>query len=46
MARDDVNFVVAVTDGDGTPRARAKRIFASTDGGANWYDAVSLISLF
>lgn len=37
VAPDDVNFVVAVTDGDGTPNG-PKEVFVSTDGGDNWDD--------
>jgi hypothetical protein len=35
VAPDDVNFIVAVTDGDGTPNG-PKQVFVSEDGGANW----------
>jgi hypothetical protein len=35
VAPDDVNFVVVVTDGDGTPNG-PQAVFVSTDGGANW----------
>jgi hypothetical protein len=34
VAPDDVNFLVAVTDGGGPPGPRM--VFASLDGGANW----------
>src|SRR4030042_4228112 len=36
VAPDDVNFIVAVTDG-GVPNG-PKAVFASEDGGANWYN--------
>ncbi len=35
VAPDDVNFVVAVTDGDGTPTV-PKQVFVSENGGDNW----------
>ncbi len=35
IAPDDVTFVVAITDGDGTPNG-PKNVFVSTDGGQNW----------
>jgi len=38
VAPDDVNFLVAVTDG-GVGNNGPKVIFASEDGGANWYNA-------
>jgi len=44
VAPDDVNFLVAVTDGDGTPNG-PKRIFVSENGGASWDLAVTGLSL-
>ncbi|TRZ93726.1 MAG: hypothetical protein D4R82_04735 [Dehalococcoidia bacterium] len=37
VAPDDVNFVVAVTDGDGAPNG-PKQVFVSTNGGDRWDD--------
>ena len=44
VAPDDVNFLVAVADGDGTPSGPL-RIFISKDGGANWEMAITGLSL-
>ena len=38
VAPDDVNFLVAVTDGDGTPNG-PKKVFVSKNGGGTWEDA-------
>jgi len=38
IAPDDVNFVVAVTDGNAAPNG-PKQIYTSTDGGVNWQSA-------
>lgn len=38
LAHDDVNFVVAITDGSGVPNG-PKRVFVSADGGTTWDDA-------
>jgi hypothetical protein len=38
IAPDDVNFLVAVTDGDGTPNG-PKQVFFSKNGGSTWEDA-------
>ncbi|MGA7677197.1 MAG: hypothetical protein WCA51_02345 [Dehalococcoidia bacterium] len=35
IAQDNVNFLVAVTDGDGTPNG-PKRVFVSQNGGGTW----------
>jgi hypothetical protein len=35
VAPDDVNFIVAVTDGDGTPNG-PKEVFISENGGGSW----------
>ncbi len=42
VAPDDVNFVVAIADGDGTgapPSGGPRRVFISVDGGTKWEDA-------
>lgn len=40
VASDDVNFLVAVTDGTGAPNGPL-RVFASEDGGARWEDVTN-----
>jgi hypothetical protein len=46
VAPDDVNFVVAVTDGAGGAAPNGpKEVFISTNGGAQWYIAVNGLSL-
>ncbi|MDD5399403.1 MAG: hypothetical protein PHU70_10050, partial [Dehalococcoidia bacterium] len=38
VAPDDAKFIIAVTDGSGTPVGGPRMAYYSTDGGANWYN--------
>ncbi|MBN1690096.1 MAG: hypothetical protein JW901_03640 [Dehalococcoidia bacterium] len=38
VAPDDAKFIIAVTDGTGTPADGPRMAYYSTDGGANWYN--------
>ncbi|MFA5065759.1 MAG: hypothetical protein WC566_09890 [Dehalococcoidia bacterium] len=38
VAPDDAKFIIAVTDGSGTPAGGPRMAYYSTDGGANWYN--------
>ncbi|MFA5079578.1 MAG: hypothetical protein WC541_08860, partial [Dehalococcoidia bacterium] len=38
VAPDDAKFIIAVTDGSGTPAGGPRMAFYSTDGGNNWLD--------
>jgi hypothetical protein len=44
VAPDDVNFIVAITDGTGVP-AGPRQVYISTNGGASWDPAISGLSL-
>jgi hypothetical protein len=44
VAPDDVNFLVAITDGTGVPNG-PKQVYISTNGGATWNIAVNGLSL-